>query len=156
MIRNRHDVIVRRPLAEVFDFVAVHNYENHPRWEPEVLEVRPLSDGPIRVGHRAVMVRKDFGKVSETTHEVTAFDPGERIAFRHVDGPMDFEITFSFAAVPEGTHIRVDVAAQPHGAMRLMSPLFRIRMPRVGARLSNNLRCLVEAGPAGAVATLAG
>jgi uncharacterized protein YndB with AHSA1/START domain len=144
MIHYTQVVTIRKPVEKVFDFVATHNYENHPRWEAEVVAIRPLTEGPIRVGGRAVMVRKDFGKQRETTHECTELVPDRKVAFRHVDGPMDFEIAFSFEPSPNGTRLRVDVAAQPHGAMRVLSPVFRLRMPRVAARLSNRLREVVE------------
>jgi hypothetical protein len=149
MIRYSKVVTIRKPVAEVFDFVATHNYENHPRWEAEVLEIRPLTEGPIGVGSRVVMVRKDFGRVMETTHECTEFLLDRRVAFRTIDGPMDFEIAFSFEPAPAGTRLRVDVGAQPRGAMRLLSPVFRLRMPRVGARLSNRLREVVEGDASG-------
>ena len=41
---------VRRPIEEVFDFVGTHYFENHPRWEREVVSVRKITDGPIGVG----------------------------------------------------------------------------------------------------------
>ena len=35
---------VRSSAAHAFDVVVRHNVENHPRWEDEVQEVRPLDD----------------------------------------------------------------------------------------------------------------
>ena len=147
MIRHTQQVIIRRPLAEVFDFIAVHNPENHPKWEPEVIEVRRLTQGPLGVGSRLRTLRRDFGRVSEATDEVTEFITNQRIAFRRVDGPMDFEISFTFEHVSEGTQLRADVAAQPRGAMRVMSPLFRMRMPRIGGRITARLCELLEGVP---------
>lgn len=144
MIRHTQQVTIRRPVSEVFDFVATNYLRNHPRWEPEVLEVRPLTAGPIQVGSRIRMIRKDFGKVSETTNEVTELVPNRRIAFRHLDGPMDFEIAFSMEPVAAGTRFRADVAAQPRGAMRLLTPMFAVRMPRIGARITTHMRELIE------------
>ena len=149
MIRHTQEVTIRRPVPEVFDFVATNYLRNHPRWEPEVLEVSPLTEGPMRVGSRVRMVRKDFGKVTETTNEVTELVPDRRIAFRHADGPMDFELSFTLAPVATGTRFRADVAAQPHGAMRLLTPVFKLRMPRTGARITAHLRDLIESEPLG-------
>jgi len=49
---------LKRTPAAVFDVIGTHCYENHPRWEPEVVEIRPMSPGPIGLGSRAVMVRE--------------------------------------------------------------------------------------------------
>jgi hypothetical protein len=144
VIRHTEVVSIRKPVAEVFDFVITDNYRNHPRWEDEVVEVRPLTTAPMGLGSRAVTVRRDWGKVSEATQECVAYEKNRLATFRVLDGPMGFEISFSFSPAPEGTRLQVDVAAQPRGSMRLLSPLLRLRMPRMSARLSNRMRELVE------------
>jgi len=147
MIRHTQEITIRRPVPEVFDFVATNYLRNHPRWEPEVLEVSALTDGPMRVGSRMRMVRKDFGQVTETTNEVTELVQNRRIAFRHLGGPMDFALSFTMEPVTDGTRFRAEVSAQPHGAMRVLSPVFKLRMPRTGARITAHLRDLIEAEP---------
>ena len=32
--------------SQPLTFVATNNYENHPKWEPEVIEIRPARGGP--------------------------------------------------------------------------------------------------------------
>lgn len=144
MIRYDDVVTIQRPVEEVFDFVATHCYENHPRWEPEVLEIRRITTGPVDVGSRAVMVRRDYGKVTETEYEVTEMEPNRRIAFRHANAQMGFDISFDFEPDRAGTHLRVAVRAQPHGILRMMTPLMRVRMPKTGRRLTGNIRRVVE------------
>jgi hypothetical protein len=38
----------------------------------------------------------------------------------------------------------VDVQAQPHGALRVLAPVMRRRMPRISRRIVNRLRVLLE------------
>jgi len=85
---------INRPPEAVFDVIGTHVYENHPRWESEVVEVRRLTDGPVGVGSRAIMVRQEYGRRRAAPYEVTEFVPDRKIAFRHLDGPMTFEIAF--------------------------------------------------------------
>lgn len=144
MIRHTQDVHIRKASADVYDFVANRYAENHPRWEEEVVEVRQLGQGPITEGSRFVMVRKDFGRIAEAVNEVVELVPGRRIAFRHVDGSMDFHIAFNFDPLADGTRLRVEVGAEPHGAMRLITPLLRLRMPRIAVRNTARIRDLVE------------
>jgi len=163
MIAYSGEITIRRPVGDVFDFVALHCYDNHPHWEPEVLEIRRLTDGPVRVGSRAVMVRRDFGKVTQTEYEVTELEANRRIAFRHDNPQMDFTLTFDFRPDPAGTRFAVDVVAQPHGWLRVMTPPMRRTMSRTGRRILGNIQRLVEdtvgvqaaLGRAGNVETLA-
>ena len=37
--------VVRCPPDVVFDFVAAHHFENHPRWDPDLLEMSQTSPG---------------------------------------------------------------------------------------------------------------
>ena len=48
---------VERSAETAFDVIGTHVFENHPKWEAEVLEIRRLDQGAVGVGSRAVMVR---------------------------------------------------------------------------------------------------
>jgi hypothetical protein len=41
---------VGRTPEEVFDVIGTHCYENHPRWEREIVEIRRLTPGTDRSG----------------------------------------------------------------------------------------------------------
>lgn len=144
MIRHQQEVLIHRPVEDVFDFVATHSRENHAKWEREVVEVRPVTPGPLRVGSRAVMVRREFGRTTETEYEVTGLEHNRSIAYRHLTREMDFAIAFSFRPEAENTILGVQVAIQPFGPLRLLSPLFRARSPRIGARNLTRIRELLE------------
>ena len=141
---------VGRTPDEVFDVIGIHCYENHPRWEREVVEIRPLTSGPIGLGSRAIMVRQDFGRRSETEYEVTAFDPPRRVAFRHPQDSMLFELSFDLAAADSSaTDLTVHVRMEPKGAIRLLSPLLALQLPRRTDRITRQMIELVEASPSG-------
>ena len=42
---------IDRPPAVVWQFVVVDHVRNHPRWDPS-MQLRPLTEGPIRIGTR--------------------------------------------------------------------------------------------------------
>jgi hypothetical protein len=39
----RAEKVLHRPPQTVFGFVATHHFENHPKWDPDVLEMRQTS-----------------------------------------------------------------------------------------------------------------
>lgn len=139
---------VRRSVEEVFDFVGTRYFENHPRWEREVVEVRRLTDGPIGVGSRALMVREEYGRRSEAPLEITAFEPSRTIAFRHVDRPMLFDLALLMEpAGAASTDLSVHVRVGLRGRYRLLTPMFAFNLPRVGMRIMRTMVELIEAEP---------
>lgn len=137
--------LVHRPVGEVFDFVGVHQVENHPRWEPEVVSIRKVTEGPLRAGSQAVMTRREFGRSRELPYSVTEFVPERVIAMRSEDKSLTFEIAFHFAAKgPATTELRVVVNLQPHGVLTLFGPLINAVFHRNGVRLTRRLKSLVE------------
>lgn len=69
----RASEVIDRPPSVVFDFFAVHHLENHPRWDP-LMELRQLTDGPIRVGTRFHRRHTRTGTPVEGTMEVVEFE----------------------------------------------------------------------------------
>jgi hypothetical protein len=127
--------------------IGTHVFENHPRWEAEVVEIRPITPGPVRLGSRAVMVRQEGRRRLETPYEVTRFEPDRAIAFRHDPGPIDFELRLQLRPVGEAeTELTVDVEMVPHGALRLASPLMALQMPGRTDRITRRMVALVESG----------
>lgn len=148
---------VGRTPEEVFDFIGTHCYENHPQWEREVVEIRPLTPGPIGLDSRAIMVRQEFGRRSETEYEVTAFEPASRIAFRHRQGRMLFELGMDLrTAGASATDLTVQVRMEPKGVLRLLSPLLALQLPRRSDRITRRMIELVEARPSESGASLQG
>jgi len=136
---------IDRTPESVFDVIGTDLYENHPRWEEEVVEIRPLTPGPVRLGSRAVMVREEHGRRSESTYEVTSFQPGRAIAFRHLDGPMGFTLRLALAPVGDSaTDLTVDVDMAPRGVLRLVTPLIALQLPGRTDRITRQMIALVE------------
>jgi hypothetical protein len=47
-VLGRAQALVRCPIGSVFDFVGHGFFQNYKRWCPQVVELEPLSDGPVR------------------------------------------------------------------------------------------------------------
>ena len=48
MIKNEKIINIHRPIELVFAFVS--DLQNGPRWQPELLEVRPITEGSLGIG----------------------------------------------------------------------------------------------------------
>ena len=61
------DTLIDRPVEQVFQFVATDHFQNHPKWDPSIVEIIPLSPGPITVGTAARVVRQQGAGMLEVT-----------------------------------------------------------------------------------------
>jgi hypothetical protein len=122
---------VQRPPGTVFDFVARDHWRNHPRWDPNVVEIVPIDPGPIRAGSRA-RVRRKRGSGDEVL-EVLAFEPDSRWVSRSRIGPFELTMTALTEPVGEGaTALTLIGDTRAGGAVRfalpLLAPVFRRQM----------------------------
>ncbi len=81
-MRARASIIVDRPPAEVFDFVA--DFASHPKWRSEVLSSKVMGDPGV--GMRVFQRIKLQGRHSLIEARVSEWEPPEKISFRY-DGP---------------------------------------------------------------------
>lgn len=64
MVRIEGEIVIKRPLEEVFDFVA--DERNEPRYNPRMRRAEQISDGPIGVGTRFRAEIASMGRLVET------------------------------------------------------------------------------------------
>jgi len=139
---------VNRSAADAFDVIGTHVYDNHLKWEAEVLNIRRITPGPVGQGSRAVMVRRDYGRRSEVVYEVTEFEPDRSIAFHHPSAALDFNIRFELTPIDEAAcDVRVDVRAEPQGWARLLEPVMRRAMPKQAERITTAMAGVIEEAP---------
>jgi len=93
--------VIDRPIAIVWDFYAVRHIENHPRWDPTI-ELEPTSDGPIGVGTLIRRRATRFGRTTEGTMLVVAFEPERLMRVETHDGPMTILGWARFEAIGPG------------------------------------------------------
>jgi uncharacterized membrane protein len=113
----QHSVVIRRPVGEVFAFVA--DGENAMRWRPGVLDVSRQSGQGLGAIYRQG-VRGPGGRRIAADYEVTAFDPDRRIGFHAIAGPVRPSGEYRFDGSPEGTTVHFSLDATLTGWKRLV------------------------------------
>ena len=124
--------VIARPPRTVFDFVATHHFENHPRWDPDVLEMTQTSPGAVRTGTTARVVRRQGGRRVEGTAVVTEYEPDRSAAWEVQFGR--FILNQRAELIPEqggvATRLRLVIETRTSGPMRVLVPLLRGRFRR--------------------------
>ena len=138
--------IVQRPPGVVFDFVARHHFENHARWDPDVLEMSQTSPGPVGVGTTARVVRRQGRGRVEGSAIVVDYEPDRRAAWDVRFGP--FRLHQRAELVPEqggtATRLRLSIDTSAQGPIRMIVPFLRGRFRKTMTQSLRTIAGLLE------------
>jgi len=121
MVHVDGEIVINRPVEEVFDFVA--DERNEPRYNPRMRTAEQTTAGPIGVGTRFRAVTVSMGRPVEMIIELTGYErPGRLASVTHMSS-MNLAGALTFDPVAGGTRMRWSWELQPRGILRLLSPL---------------------------------
>lgn len=107
-MRVEESIDIDRPCEDVFAFLAVRS--NDSVWMGSVVESEWLDPAAsLEVGRRGRMVLKLFGRRLESIDEVTAYEPGHRIAHRTIEGSL--KLNTACLTQAQGSGCRTTVVA---------------------------------------------
>jgi uncharacterized membrane protein len=101
------------PPQDVFDYVS--DLKRQGEWQSAIQSVEVETEGPTRVGTRAVQTRHVPGGNRSFPYEVTEHDPPKRTSFRVTGGPVRPVGSMTFTSLDNGARTRVDFEIEFHG-----------------------------------------
>jgi uncharacterized membrane protein len=128
MVTNELSIMINRPIEEVFAYVG--EMQNGPKWQPALVEVRRITEGPLGIGTQYTGVRKFMGRRMESVIEYTTYEQNKKVAFKSISGPSPLEQSFLFEPTTEGTRITSRLEMQTSGLMGLAEPLIASGLKR--------------------------
>jgi hypothetical protein len=131
--RVEGEIVITRPIEEVFDFVA--DERNEPRYNPNMRRSEKISEGAIGVGTRFRAEIMSRGRPAEMLIEFTAYDRPRQLASVTTVSTMEIRGALSFEPIPEGTRMRWSWTLKPRGLLRLMTPI----VARIGGRQERDI-----------------
>jgi uncharacterized membrane protein len=79
---------IRRPIAEIFQFLS--NFENMPKWNYFVVNVKKISDGPVGINTAFRQKRK----TDSQEYKIVEYEPKKRVAIEFQ--PPSVKLTMRF------------------------------------------------------------
>lgn len=150
-MRIETSIVIDRSAAEVFRVTAVEHLLNHPRWDPAVSHIEPLTTGPLGLGSRFRIDRRTAGRQEARVFAVTEWDPPSRFTIEtRLPG---FQLRLMEQCRPEGedrTRLTLVGEAEIGGLRGLLAPLVRGRQERVLSANLTRIKAIVESNGAGA------
>ena len=143
MARVEGEIIIARPVEEVFDFVA--DARNEPRFNPHMVRAEQVSSGAIGAATRFQTELKTIGRTMPMMVEFTRFERRRLLASKTTSSMMETEGSLTFESVPDGTRLRWSWDVRPRGALKLMTPLVGLLGRRQERAIWSELKRVLEA-----------
>ena len=143
MIAYRGEIVINRPVAEVFDFATT--FENFPRWS-DVTTVKRLSNGPVGLGTRLQLEMGKGPMKSQIDFETIGWEKDRNWTFRTVSAsPIVWDGMFGFEPLgPESTRVRAAGQVTLKGLRKLLEPLVRGELRKTEQAELETLKGILE------------
>lgn len=146
----RSEIVIDRPVAEVFDFVAVNHRENHSLWDVAVSRLEPVTPGPLGLGSRFTIIRRNLGREEARTFELTEWEPPCRMTMTTSADGFELSLQGAFESVAGGRTRHVLTGNARVGGVRgLLAPVMRRKFQRDIEENLRRIKALVESPPTG-------
>jgi Polyketide cyclase / dehydrase and lipid transport len=140
MARIEGEILINRPVEEVFDYVA--DSRNEPSFNPAMADVELLTPLPIGRGTR---FRARMGRAgTQMLVKLTEFDQPHQLGSRTISSMMQTSGALTFAADGDATVMSWDWQVRPKGWMRMLGPLFGPLGGRMERRIWTSMKRYLE------------
>lgn len=117
------EIVIAAPIEEVFDFVA--DESNEPLYNRNMLRAEKLTSGPVGPGTQFVAVMKGR-RATAVTIEYTEVNRPHQLKSRSRTSGMDIAGGLTFAPQGNKCRLRWVWRLQPHGPLRLLTPMVQV------------------------------
>jgi carbon monoxide dehydrogenase subunit G len=131
-------------------FAYLARFSSAEEWDPGVVEASMVSDEPVALGSRFLVVTEQAGRKLPLTYEIVEFDPPHRVALLAESSRIrSFDtITVTPATTTPsgaGCRVRYDADLQVRGPLRwIADPVLHVLFARIGDRAAKGLADALE------------
>lgn len=140
------EIVIGRPVAEVFDYVA--DQSNEPEYNPQMVLAEKITAGPVRKGTRFRSAVAARGHTAVMLIECTGYERPNLLATSTAMRQADISYTLRFEPAAAGTRMRWSGQVRPKGALRLLGPVITWQGNRQERRIWASLKERLETAAA--------
>jgi carbon monoxide dehydrogenase subunit G len=146
MIKWEKSVLINRPQQEVWEFIS--DPATLSQWSSTAESAEWASEGPPGVGSNTREVGNVFGRRTESTSEVTVWDPPNKFGRTMVSGPFQGEATMKLEPKENGTQFTIYGQVELGGFFKIAQGLVGRQAEKQADADLKRLKQLLEEGQA--------
>jgi len=130
---------IYRPITRVFDFISTP--ENDFQWQYGILASARITGSTTTVGN---FFRSDghlLGLRTQSTYEVTEYEPNKKYGFKSLSGPLQSFTTYTFNPVKGCTQVEMSMQANAVNLVDLNEKVIEKKMKK---QIKENLAMLKD------------
>jgi uncharacterized membrane protein len=140
----QHQVTIARPVGEVFAFVA--DGLNGPKWRPGILDIALVSGSGVGAVYKQG-VKGPGGRRIDADYRITDYEPGRRLSFDAIAGPVRPTGTYGFEATGGATRLTFSLRADLGGIKKLLLSGAVQKTMDAEVAATERLKDVLESGP---------
>lgn len=137
MINIHSSTTIYRPINRVFDFICTP--ENDFQWQYGTLASAKISEDMAKVGAAFRSIGHLMGHRTQSTYEVTEYEPNRKYGFKSLSGPLQSFTTYTFNLANGCTQVEVSLQANAINLVDLNENVFEKKMKK---QIKENLAML--------------
>jgi carbon monoxide dehydrogenase subunit G len=147
MAHIKGSIAIRRPVEEVFDFVA--DERNEPAYNPQMRKVEKATPGPIGIGTVWRATTGTKRRLTSFDLEITDFVRPRQLGSVATIGAVDIRGGLTFRPTDEGTRMDWSWDCRPKGLLKLAGPVITVVGRRQEQRTWTGLKRHLEQAAGG-------
>lgn len=144
MIDIHSSTSIYRPIRQVFEFMSTP--ENDFQWQYGTLASARISEGDERIGTAFRSVGHMMGQRSQSTYEVTEYEPNRKYGFKSLSGPLQSFTSYTFTPARGCTQVEISLQANAVNLVDLNENVLQKRMKKRIKEDLAMLKNILEAG----------
>jgi Polyketide cyclase / dehydrase and lipid transport len=141
------EIVIGRPISEVFDFVA--DERNEPKYNPRMLSAEKLTEAAIGNGTQFRVTIKSMGRPLNMLLETTDYQRPTRLANTTTMSSAEIRGVLTFEPDIGGTRMAWSWDVKPKGALKCLTPIIARMGKRQEAAIWASLKRYLESMPRG-------
>jgi len=143
MILPTATVDIAAPRHRMFSFMTNPDYVK--RWQPDVVESTPLTDGDVRRGTRWRVTVQEYGRRFDVETSVVDMALDQRLVFETSAPTANVQVEYRFFDHGPTTRVELVATLKPRGFTRIFFPFAKGMIRRKVASRLDLLRQVIEA-----------
>ncbi len=123
MITVEIQMEIEAPPETVFDLLADHT--KHPIWNPNIIEAKLFTEGPIKKGSKGMTLGEVQGRRIENEIIYDEYDRPKFVTGGATSGSIIGKLSNEFMPTEKGTKINYRLEVKFEGLMRLLEPFIK-------------------------------